>query len=419
MIAQRLFLIVVLVVCFKTESNSAIYGERGELRARSLRRDLEHLCNKVGKLNKIIQRLNKRVRQLEDDREDCAPKWVKGDRGGKGEPGVPGKNGPAGPKGQKGSKGDIGPRGPPGISSRRPTATVQPSNATVAQGANVSFTCTVTGYPMPTITWSLNGVPIVIDGFKFKIIGQYKLQISGIIPSDQGTVTCAAQNSLGVEMSNATLYIYENRTRDCKGIYDAGSRTNGEYTIQVSGSAPFKVYCDMTTDGGGWTVIQRRKDASTDFYRGWDEYKKGFGSLSGNFWLGLDKIHALTNHGSSLRIDLKDLHGKPWYATYYTFRVGTEAIKYQLTVSGYSGDMGDAMALQNHMYFTTKDRDNDRWSGNCAIGCGGAWWYQHCYHSNLNGIYNVAANIKHISWLKLKNSFGHITFTEMKLRRNI
>ena len=63
-------------------------------------------------------------------------------------------------------------------------------------------------------------------------------------------------------------------------------------------------YCDAVSDGGGWLVVQRRKDGSVDFNRGWVEYEEGFGSLTGELWYGLQPLHCLTNQGQwQLRID--------------------------------------------------------------------------------------------------------------------
>ncbi|XP_028395739.1 deleted in malignant brain tumors 1 protein-like [Dendronephthya gigantea] len=73
--------------------------------------------------------------------------------------------------------------------------------------------------------------------------------------------------------------------KSCAHWYKSGRRSDGIYTINPDGNGSFYVWCDMTTNGGGWTVFQRRQAASVDFYRGWSEYKTGFGSLSGNFWL--------------------------------------------------------------------------------------------------------------------------------------
>uniref|UniRef100_A0A1X7SDQ6 Fibrinogen C-terminal domain-containing protein n=1 Tax=Amphimedon queenslandica TaxID=400682 RepID=A0A1X7SDQ6_AMPQE len=54
----------------------------------------------------------------------------------------------------------------------------------------------------------------------------------------------------------------------------------------------------------------RRQDGSVDFYRGWSEYEKGFGNLTGEHWLELRNIHRLTPQGSNyLRVDLGDFEG--------------------------------------------------------------------------------------------------------------
>ena len=76
------------------------------------------------------------------------------------------------------------------------------------------------------------------------------------------------------------------------------------------------MYCDQTTAGGGWTVFQKRLDGSVNFYRGWDDYKRGFGNLTGEYWLGPDKIHRLTNDRGRLRVDLEDKSGNTAYAEY-------------------------------------------------------------------------------------------------------
>ena len=49
-------------------------------------------------------------------------------------------------------------------------------------------------------------------------------------------------------------------------------------------------YCDVVSDGGGWLVVQRRQDGSVDFNRGWVKHEEGFGSLTGEFWYGLDHL---------------------------------------------------------------------------------------------------------------------------------
>ena len=61
------------------------------------------------------------------------------------------------------------------------------------------------------------------------------------------------------------------------------------FTTVVVTTSTSAVYCDMTTDGGGWIVIQRnKKNSLVNFNRNWADFKKGFGNLTTEFWYGLD-----------------------------------------------------------------------------------------------------------------------------------
>ena len=175
--------------------------------------------------------------------------------------------------------------------------------------------------------------------------------------------------------------------RDCTELFAAGFKESGVYTVNPANKTSFEVYCDMTTDGGGWTVFHKRFDGFVGFYRDWDEYKNGFGDVRGEFWLGNEKIHQLTEIPSQLRVEINTTSAGNKYARYDNFTVTNEASNYTLFVGFYSGDANDQLTPHSSMAFTTKDRDNDKNGGNCAISQKGAWWYKSCYHSNLNSNY--------------------------------
>ena len=205
---------------------------------------------------------------------------------------------------------------------------------------------------------------------------------------------------------------------DCSDLLKSGQTQSGVYSVSPDGKGSFTVYCDMHTDGGGWTVFQRRQDGSVDFYRGWNNYKSGFGQLTAEFWLGNDKIHRLTaSRPSSLRVELEDWNGVRVYAKYGRFSIGDEQAKYRLELGSYSGTARDSLTNHNNMAFSTKDRDNDRTSGNCAVGYTGAWWYRRCHTSNLNGKYQTGGgrDAKGATWYTFRGSLS-LKFTEMKLR---
>ena len=143
-----------------------------------------------------------------------------------------------------------------------------------------------------------------------------------------------------------------------------GNNRSGVYTVKPDNGSPFNVFCDLTTAGGGWTVFQKRLDGSVDFYRGWNDYRAGFGDLSGEFWLGLDKIYRLTAaRPNKLRVDLAETNSNTAYAQYSSFAVSAASNKYRLSLGSYSGESRIVLVWV------------DLWSWSVSLGSysGGSW----------------------------------------------
>ena len=158
---------------------------------------------------------------------------------------------------------------------------------------------------------------------------------------------------------------------------------------------PLTVYCDQTSAGGGWLMFLRRMNNAEDFpNRVWQEYKEGFGDLTGSFWLGLEYLHEITKRPATLRITLEDWDGTKKYAQYADFSISGEDDGYRLSVGSYSGDAGDSLNYHNGKKFSTIDKDQDSDSWHLSQEYGGAWWYKddlmysqltgHYYSSGLN-----------------------------------
>ena len=193
------------------------------------------------------------------------------------------------------------------------------------------------------------------------------------------------------ELANRTDQ--EQPPRDCSDL--AAEAQSGIYLIQPGldpSQPPVAAYCDLDTDGGGWTVIQRRADIQPrqDFSLGWAAYRDGFGELDAEFWWGLEKLWRLTgprDRQYELRVDLADFDGGRRHAIYRKFRVASEADGYRLFVANYTGDAGDSLRIHSGQKFSTPDRDQDIHKKHCAQHYKSGWWFRKCYHSNLNGPY--------------------------------
>ncbi|XP_064870364.1 microfibril-associated glycoprotein 4-like [Oncorhynchus nerka] len=82
-------------------------------------------------------------------------------------------------------------------------------------------------------------------------------------------------------------------------------------------------------------------DGTVNFYRGWDQYKNGFGHAAGEYWLGLDTIYLLTlKKNYELRVDMEDFDGQKAYAFYSSFAISPKVTDpeldgYKLQVTGF------------------------------------------------------------------------------------
>ncbi|XP_038601854.1 tenascin isoform X8 [Tachyglossus aculeatus] len=211
------------------------------------------------------------------------------------------------------------------------------------------------------------------------------------------------------------LYPYP---KDCSQTMLNGETTSGLYTIYLNGdkAQAIDVFCDMTSDGGGWIVFLRRSNGRQDFYQNWRTYAAGFGNRKDEFWLGLDNLHKITAQGQyELRVDLRD-QGDTAYATYNKFSVGDSKSRYKLNVEGYSGTAGDSMTYHTGRTFSTYDKDTDSAITNCALSYKGAFWYKNCHRVNLMGRYGDNSHSQGVNWFHWKGHEHSIQFAEMKLR---
>ncbi|XP_050963987.1 microfibril-associated glycoprotein 4-like [Labeo rohita] len=216
---------------------------------------------------------------------------------------------------------------------------------------------------------------------------------------------------------------------DCSDVYKSGQTVSGIYSIYPAGDFPVWVYCQMISDGkeedkGQWTVIQRRMDGSVNFYRPWNQYKRGFGNVEGEYWLGLENMYQLTRKNKyMLRVDLEDFEGRKGFALYSSFSVDCETDGYKLHVSGFTdGGAGDSLSYHNGQKFTTFDKDQDLSEKNCAKLYLGAFWYNYCHYANLNGVYLWEEDTTLLAtgnvWYTWKNNYTVcMKSISMKIRR--
>ncbi|XP_031621103.1 angiopoietin-2-like isoform X2 [Contarinia nasturtii] len=194
--------------------------------------------------------------------------------------------------------------------------------------------------------------------------------------------------------------------------------------------------CSFDKIGLAWTVIQSRGHFNgismpENFNRSWNDYKIGFGNLSGDFWYGNDLLHKLTyDDDMELKIVLGTWDNRSTEFRYEIFRVDSEDNRYNLFVSGFNGSDKslDAMAYHHNQDFSTFDQQNDK-TGidgrqkccSCSQSYASGWWFNNCIEANLNGVYRfnpLNNNYVGIIWEKWLGDYS-LKSTKMMIRPKV
>jgi len=182
------------------------------------------------------------------------------------------------------------------------------------------------------------------------------------------------------------IHSVDGKYRTCQELFENGYNESGVYPIHVHHSGhkrKIHVYCNSTENQSG-TIILYRYYGKENFTRGFNDYRRGFGSTSTDYWVGLDNIiHIIATGQRVLTITMQDWLGNTRHARYQNFWLDPYPT-YALHVSGFSGNVIDDLSYQNGREFATIDRVDPY---GCSLHQKVGWWYNYCAYALLTGRY--------------------------------
>lgn len=218
--------------------------------------------------------------------------------------------------------------------------------------------------------------------------------LTGSITASGGVITTSGGNTIHTMTSSGRFVVGAGQRASCQAILNAGESTgSGMYWIYPSGSTGINVYCDMTDDGGGWTLVLQNNAAVTTPAPNWAN-ATGSNTITGTPGSNLttfDQLVGLSfwnNIGTTLRAEVGATPSSISHKATYTVSLSSPATFYVLNLSNQNILLGSTApglyTVHNNSPFTTFDGDHDAVGGsNCAQSyLNHPWWYTACWNGN-------------------------------------
>ena len=270
--------------------------------------------------------------------------------------GPEGPAGPSGPEGPPGSAGSAGPQGDMGERGLAPTITSIPTGDSRCPNGGIMIAL---GAETQIVCQGIDGV----DGMK------------GMDGAD------GAEGPPGPSLPGLT---FDAPAMSCAQARDAGLTRNGPTWIDL-GNAVVELYCDQTSNGGGWTLLYNSV-MGVDTTPFWNiPYaerlgRRGRPSLDSNFYDGA--LYALAESGELMDV-FEDLQGGTAVAVVANISA-FDPVRMRISAAFVSGEM-PVFDNQVAAGWSSSDRDDDLDAGaNCATGYNNVTQhYGACWNYNL------------------------------------